>query len=144
MFTNKFESRRKHTLYPVTKPRHLMVISEMTGLYSESYWPLLCPQKQSKWMWWDWRWGKHGTLKISDWLTRVSRNIKLKSSVFWVTAVCSPLNVKWRFQGICRLHLQGWRISWARNQQVCKQTFNGLCSVMYHNHRCKNLKSYRT
>jgi hypothetical protein len=40
----------------------------------------------------------------------------MKSSIFWDTTQCSPLKVKRRFREICRLHLQGKRISQARNQ----------------------------
>jgi hypothetical protein len=40
----------------------------------------------------------------------------MKSSVFWDITQCSPLKVNRCVWGICRLHLQGWRISQARNQ----------------------------
>jgi hypothetical protein len=100
-------------------------------------------------------------------------NIKFNvmSSVFWNKLVCSPLKVNLHFGGKCRLHLQGWRISRARNQcesraelscwflaqlilrpRRWKQlfplkrrlTFNGLHSedTALHNHHCGNLKSY--
>jgi hypothetical protein len=41
----------------------------------------------------------------------------MKSTIFWDITLCSPLNVNRRFGGTYRLHLQGRRISWARNQQ---------------------------
>jgi hypothetical protein len=37
------------------------------------------------------------------------------SYVFWDITPCSPLKVNRRLRRICRLHLQGWRISQARN-----------------------------
>jgi hypothetical protein len=40
----------------------------------------------------------------------------LKRSVFWNITPCSLLKVNRRFGGTCRLHLQGRRISQARNQ----------------------------
>jgi hypothetical protein len=42
---------------------------------------------------------------------------RLRSSVFWDITQCSRLKVNRRFGGTCRLHLQGWRISRARNQR---------------------------
>jgi hypothetical protein len=39
----------------------------------------------------------------------------LKSSIFWDITPCSPLKVNRRFGGTCRLHIQGRRISQARN-----------------------------
>jgi hypothetical protein len=36
----------------------------------------------------------------------------------WDIAPCSPLSVNRRLGGICRLHLQGWRISRARDQRL--------------------------
>jgi hypothetical protein len=40
----------------------------------------------------------------------------MKSSVFWDITPYSPLKIKRHFEGICRLHLQGLRVSQARNQ----------------------------
>jgi hypothetical protein len=40
----------------------------------------------------------------------------MKIYIFWDITPCSPLKVNRRFAGICRLHLQGSRISPARNQ----------------------------
>jgi hypothetical protein len=39
-----------------------------------------------------------------------------KSSVFWDITPCSPLKINRRFGRTCHLHLQGRRISQARNQ----------------------------
>jgi hypothetical protein len=40
----------------------------------------------------------------------------MKSFIFWDISSCSPLKVSRHFRETCRLHLQGWRISQARNQ----------------------------
>jgi hypothetical protein len=40
----------------------------------------------------------------------------MKSPSFWVTIPCSPLKINRCFRRICRLHLQGRRISQARHQ----------------------------
>jgi hypothetical protein len=40
----------------------------------------------------------------------------MKSSIFWDITPCSPLRFNRRFGGTYRLHLQGGRISLARNQ----------------------------
>jgi hypothetical protein len=42
--------------------------------------------------------------------------VVLNSSIFWDITTCSPVKVNWLFRGTCRLHLQGRRISQARNQ----------------------------
>jgi hypothetical protein len=41
--------------------------------------------------------------------------VVVKSTIFWVIALCTPLKVNRRFGGTYRLHLQGGRISQARN-----------------------------
>jgi hypothetical protein len=41
----------------------------------------------------------------------------MKSSLFWDIIPCSLFKVNRHFGGICHLHLQGQRISQARNQQ---------------------------
>jgi hypothetical protein len=41
----------------------------------------------------------------------------MKISIFWDITPCSPLKVNRRFGGTYRLHLQGPRISQARNQR---------------------------
>jgi hypothetical protein len=72
-------------------------------------------------------------------------------SIFWDITPCGPLKVNRRFGGICRLHLQGRRISqaktsvkqvarralilvpwrWKRNVPLkCRLTFNGLHGVI--------------
>jgi hypothetical protein len=45
--------------------------------------------------------------------------VVLKSTIFWDVMSCSPLRVNWRFGGTYHLHLQGRKISWARNQAIC-------------------------
>jgi hypothetical protein len=40
----------------------------------------------------------------------------MKSTIFWDITPCSPLSVYRRFGGTYRLHLQGQKISSARNQ----------------------------
>jgi hypothetical protein len=49
---------------------------------------------------------------------------KFKSSVFWNIMPCSRKEVNQYFRGMCHLHLQGQRISQARNQHEagCKQS----------------------
>jgi hypothetical protein len=43
--------------------------------------------------------------------------VVVKSTIFWDITPCSPLNVNRRFGETYRLHFQGRRISWARNQR---------------------------
>jgi hypothetical protein len=52
----------------------------------------------------------------------------MKSFVFWDIMRCCQLKAYRRFEGICHPHLQGQRISHARNQHETgsKQTVNGL------------------
>jgi hypothetical protein len=45
--------------------------------------------------------------------------VVMKSTVFWDIMPCSSLKVNWHFRGTYRLHLQGRRISFARNR--CKR-----------------------
>jgi hypothetical protein len=42
--------------------------------------------------------------------------VVMKNSVIWDITPCSPLKVNRRFRGTSRVHLQGRRISEARNQ----------------------------
>jgi hypothetical protein len=42
--------------------------------------------------------------------------VVMKSFIFWDITPCSPLKMNQRFGEICRLHLQGRRMSQARNQ----------------------------
>jgi hypothetical protein len=46
----------------------------------------------------------------------ISQKCKFRSSVLQDTTLCSPLKVNRHFRGTCRLRLQGWRITQARNQ----------------------------
>jgi hypothetical protein len=55
---------------------------------------------------------QHFTKAGFDVLTAMVMN----SSIFWDITSCIPLKVNRRFEGICRLYLQGRRISQARNQ----------------------------
>jgi hypothetical protein len=41
--------------------------------------------------------------------------VVMKSSFFWDTKPCSPVKANRRFGRIYSLHLQGWRVSQARN-----------------------------
>jgi hypothetical protein len=43
--------------------------------------------------------------------------IKIKNTFVWDITLCIQLKVNKRFRGTYRLHLQVWRISWARNQR---------------------------
>jgi hypothetical protein len=47
----------------------------------------------------------------------VLTTVVMKSSVFWDITLCSLLKVNHCFRQTCHLHLQGWRISQARNQR---------------------------
>jgi hypothetical protein len=75
----------------------------------------------------------------------VLTTVVMKSSVFLDMTPCSPLKVNWRSEGTYHLHLQGQRISQARNQhesrwkaedgrwhvpQKCQLTLNGLHAIM--------------
>jgi hypothetical protein len=50
-----------------------------------------------------------------------------KSTIFWDIIPCGPLKVNWCFRGTYRLHLQGQRISQARNQHAAG---GNLCSAL--------------
>jgi hypothetical protein len=62
----------------------------------------------------------------------------MKSSIFWDIKPCSPLKVKRCFGGAFRLHIQGGRISPARNQGDAgrKQT-NQLDKASDYTGKCK-------
>jgi hypothetical protein len=47
--------------------------------------------------------------------------VVVKFSIFWDITPCSPLKVDRRFGGTYRLHLQGRRISRARNQRESRR-----------------------
>jgi hypothetical protein len=70
---------------------------------------------------WQHRWTKRSILQIFLAYLRVGFEfltaVVMKSSIFWDITPCSPLKVNWRFGGTCRLHLQGRKISRARNQR---------------------------
>jgi hypothetical protein len=93
----------------------------------------------------------------------------LKSTIFWDITSCNPLRVIRRFGGTYRLHLQGRKISRARNQrerwflaQIIFSTLKMEATCFsetsadtqrttrryipedgtLHNHRCENLTSY--
>jgi hypothetical protein len=56
----------------------------------------------------------------------------MKSSIFWNIMLCSPLKVNQRFGGTYRLHLQGQRMSQARNQRESRwQAFMLVSSLAY-------------
>jgi hypothetical protein len=48
------------------------------------------------------------------------RTLHLKSSIFWDITSCSQLKMNRRFGGSCRIHIQGRRISQARNQREAR------------------------
>jgi hypothetical protein len=50
----------------------------------------------------------------------VLTTVVMKSTIFWDITPCSPLKVNRRFGGTYHLHLQGRRISRARNQRENK------------------------
>jgi hypothetical protein len=59
---------------------------------------------------------------------------RMKSIIFWDIMPCSSMSVNRRFRGTYRLHLQGRKISWARNQHERRwqvPTPNGLQDVIY-------------
>jgi hypothetical protein len=48
-----------------------------------------------------------------------------RDSIFWDITLCSLLKVNRQFGGTCYLHLQGWRVSEARNKhETGSSTFN--------------------
>jgi hypothetical protein len=56
----------------------------------------------------------------------VLRAVVTKSSIFWDTMPCSPLQVNGRFGGTCSLHFQGRRTNQVRNQAVSFLFYAGL------------------
>jgi hypothetical protein len=52
--------------------------------------------------------------------------VVMKSSVFWDMTPCSPLKVNRCFGGICRLNLQGRKISRSRNQRESRWLFQKI------------------
>jgi hypothetical protein len=55
----------------------------------------------------------------------------MESSVFWDIMLCSPPKVYQCFWGTCRLHLQGRKISQARNQSESRPSDVGWLSTHY-------------
>jgi hypothetical protein len=52
-----------------------------------------------------------------------------KSSIFWDITPCSPLKFNRRSRGTYHFHLQGGRISWARNRREIRATCFSETSV---------------
>jgi hypothetical protein len=80
-------------------------------------------------------------------MKRVYNFVCMPSTVFWDITLCSPLKVNRRFGGTHRLHLQGRRISRARNQHENRwQAEITRCHIPEdsnnRNHPSENLKSY--
>jgi hypothetical protein len=59
---------------------------------------------------------------------QVLTTVITKSSIFWDITPCSPLKVNRPFGVTYCLHLQGRRISWARNQSERKSWFLQMCT----------------
>jgi hypothetical protein len=53
----------------------------------------------------------------------------MKSSILWDIMPCSPLKVNRRFGGTGHLHLQGRRVSRARNQ--CERRWHCICECLF-------------
>jgi hypothetical protein len=77
----------------------------------------------------------------------------IKSSIFWDITWRSLLKVDEHFEGICHLHLQGWRKSQGRNQREAGSDMSlwNIANFQQqhipddrtpHNHYCENVKSY--
>jgi hypothetical protein len=75
-----------------------------------------------------------------DWVSRQFKTLSVVCRI-WGSHIggyevdimlCSLLIINQRFRGTCRLHLQGWGISQARNQHEAagKQIFNRLHSII--------------
>jgi hypothetical protein len=57
--------------------------------------------------------------------------VAMKTTIFWPITPCSPLKVSRRFRGTYRLHLQGQRISRARNQRESRRQAAVFCDVSF-------------
>jgi hypothetical protein len=75
----------------------------------------------------------------------------MESSLFWDITPCSPLKVNWPFGETCRLHLQGRRISQARNQlestwqaKLLRWRPHVPPKRQFNLHRCENLRFYKS
>jgi hypothetical protein len=64
----------------------------------------------------------------------------MKSIIIWDMTPCSLSSFNRRFGGTYRLHLQGRRNKFSRNQQASRWHIPEDDTV--HNHRFENLKSY--
>jgi hypothetical protein len=53
---------------------------------------------------------------INEIVFEAVKRINVKSSIFWDITSCSPLKFNRLFGGTCLLRLQGWKVSWAKNQ----------------------------
>jgi hypothetical protein len=100
-----------------------------------------------------------GLLRTLEFISPVTqRKSFLKSITFWDMTPCSPLSFNRRFGGTYRLHLQGLRNNFSKNQQGSRwEACSSETSVetrrttrrhipeddTLHNHRCENLKSYK-
>jgi hypothetical protein len=60
-----------------------------------------------------------------------STAVVMKSSIFWDITPCSPLKVNRRFGWTCHLHLQGRRISQARNQREARSKQSTDCYLLH-------------
>jgi hypothetical protein len=74
---------------------------------------------------------------IEDQITNITTLVgfEVLTKVVWDIAPCSPLKVNRRFGGTCRLHLQGRRISRARNQREIRWQAEQSA--------CRNFRLYR-
>jgi hypothetical protein len=64
-------------------------------------------------------------------LFEVLTAVVMNSLIFWDITPCSPLKVNWCFGRTCRLHLQGRRISQARNHHEAGTSWANLpCCFM--------------
>jgi hypothetical protein len=64
---------------------------------------------------------------VNDYVgVEVLTGVVMKSTIFWDITLCSPLKVNRRFGRTYRLHLQGRRISRARNQRGSRCLLGGI------------------
>jgi hypothetical protein len=57
--------------------------------------------------------------------------VVMKSVIFWDKTSCSPLEINQRLGGTCRLHLQGERISQARNLRGRTTKQSNECYIVF-------------
>lgn len=101
------------------------------------------------------RWGKFYHSKLVDSITETevfSTHQSLTARfgnwryIFWDITLCSPPKVKQSIGGTCLLHLQGWRVHHARNEDEGGNWLSSDYTTlirMLHSHQCENLKSYK-